>query len=172
MMMQAIEAGGIPALTDNIRKEDEDNPKGYYEFEPVKKTKEDPSWVPTARGKVVKLVYRLLYDLPDNEEYRIIFMQRSLTEVLASQRKMLDRSGKEGANVDDAKMKELFKSELQKFEQWVSKKGNFKVLPVNHKDMITNPGPECDKIGKFLSGLFDPKAAAAVVDPSLYRNKA
>ena len=30
MMMQAIEGGGISALTDNIREKDEDNPKGYF----------------------------------------------------------------------------------------------------------------------------------------------
>ena len=65
MMMQILEAGGIPILTDNIRKFDEDNPKGYYEFEPVKKTKNDPSWVPKAKGKAIKIIYRLIQDLPD-----------------------------------------------------------------------------------------------------------
>ena len=45
--------------------DDEDNPKGYYEFEPVKKTKENASWVTDAVGKVVKMVYMLLYDLPE-----------------------------------------------------------------------------------------------------------
>ena len=64
MMMQAIEAGGLPVLCDHIRSEDDDNPRGYYEFEPVKKTKIDPSWVPGARGMVVKVIYSLLYDLP------------------------------------------------------------------------------------------------------------
>jgi len=32
MMMQALEAGGMPILTDNVRKSDQDNPKGYFEF--------------------------------------------------------------------------------------------------------------------------------------------
>ena len=77
MMMQAINAGGMDALTDNIRKKDEDNPRGYYEFEPVKKTKQDASWLADARGKVVKMVYRLLYDLPaEGYEYRVVFMRR------------------------------------------------------------------------------------------------
>ena len=96
MMMQVIEAGGIPALTDNPRARDEDNPQGYYEFEPVKQTRDDPSWVPGARGKVVKMVYRLLYDLPGDQDYRVIFMRRNIDEVLTSQKKMLQRSGKPG----------------------------------------------------------------------------
>ncbi|MCP4602809.1 MAG: sulfotransferase family protein [Proteobacteria bacterium] len=172
MMIQALEAGGIPALTDNIRKQDEDNPKGYYEFEPVKKTKQDPSWVETAGGKVVKVIYKLLYDLPENYEYRVVFMQRNLDEVLASQKKMLERSGNPGAGVDDQKMAELFRAQLAKFDQWVAAHKNFSILPVNHKDMITSPEAECKKIGDFLGGILDVDAAAAVVDPSLYRNKA
>jgi len=42
MMMRMREAGGIPALIDNIRKPDEDNPRGYYEYEPVKQTARTP----------------------------------------------------------------------------------------------------------------------------------
>jgi hypothetical protein len=30
MMMKMLEAGGIPPLTDNVRKADHDNPGGYY----------------------------------------------------------------------------------------------------------------------------------------------
>ena len=82
MMMKAIHAGGIAPVIDHICAADEDNPKGYYEFEPVKKTKEDASWLKDAPGKVVKMVYRLLYDLPTDDQYRVVFMRRDLTEVL------------------------------------------------------------------------------------------
>ena len=91
MMMRMLEAGGIPPLIDNLRRPNEDNPGGYYEFEPVKRTKQDPSWLTTAGGKVVKMVYRLLYDLPTGYEYRVIMMRRTLEEVLASQEAMLKR---------------------------------------------------------------------------------
>ena len=64
MMMQMLQAGGIPILTDNVRQADDDNPRGYYEFEPVKRTKQDPSWLNAANGKAVKMVYLLLRDLP------------------------------------------------------------------------------------------------------------
>ncbi|MBW2145096.1 MAG: sulfotransferase domain-containing protein [Deltaproteobacteria bacterium] len=171
MMMQAIEAGGIPALTDNIRKKDEDNPEGYYEFEPVKKTKDDPSWVPGARGKVVKMVYALLYDLPEEYEYRVIFMRRNMDEVLASQKIMLERSDKKGATISDEKLAKLFEAQLDKFDHWIAARKNFPVLSVNYKDMITSPKAQCERINKFLGGVLDSDASAAVVDPSLYRNK-
>jgi len=171
MMMQLIEAGGIPALADHLRTKDEDNPRGYYEFEPVKSTKNDPSWVPTARGKVVKMVYLLLYDLPGDYEYRVIFMRRDLDEVLASQKVMLQRLGKEGARVSDEELKELFKAQLKKFEQWIAAQKNFSMLSVAYKDMVTAPRAECERINQFLGGVLDCDAAAAAVDPSLYRNR-
>ena len=36
LMMQMLSAGGLPALTDDLREADESNPRGYFEFEPVK----------------------------------------------------------------------------------------------------------------------------------------
>jgi len=171
MMMQVIEAGGIPALTDNVRTKDEDNPQGYYEFEPVKKTREDPSWVPGARGKVVKMVYRLLYDLPADQEYRVIFMRRNVDEVLASQKKMLQRSGKPGAAVSDEKLKELFMEELERFDRWIAAQPNFSIIEVDYSDMVASPATQCKRINGFLGGVLDGDRAAAVVDPSLYRNR-
>ena len=171
MMMQVIEAGGVPALTDNLRTRDEDNPQGYYEFEPVKKTKEDPSWVPGARGKVVKMVYRLLYDLPDDQEYRVIFMRRNIDEVLASQKIMLQRSGKQGAAISDERLKELFVGELEKFEHWIATRKNFSILSVDYSDMVASPGTQCKRINEFLGGVLDCERSAAAVDPSLYRNR-
>jgi hypothetical protein len=171
MMMQAIEAGGIPALTDNLRKKDEDNPKGYYEFEPVKKTKDDPSWVPGARGKVVKMVYRLLYDLPEEYEYRVIFMLRNMDEVLVSQKTMLERSGKQGARISDEKLAELFKAQLEQFDHWIAARKNFSIISVDYKDMIASPKVQCERINNFLGGVLDIDASTAAVDPSLYRNR-
>ena len=74
LMMQMLDSGGMEVVTDNIRTADVDNPKGYYEFERVKKIKEDSSWLKDTRGKVFKMVSMLLYDLPSDEEYKIIFM--------------------------------------------------------------------------------------------------
>jgi hypothetical protein len=171
MMMQVLEAGGIPVLTDNIRKKDEDNPKGYYEYELVKKTKQDPSWVPGAQGKVVKVIYSLIYDLPSGFDYRIVFMERNLDEVLASQKTMLERSNKEGANVSDEKLTEVFKAQLAKFDAWIASRKEFHMLKINHRDMITSPRPQCERVNHFLDGILDLEKAMEAVDPALYRKR-
>ena len=85
MMMRALDAGGIPALSDNSRAADIDNPFGYFEYEPVKALRRQAGWLEAARGHCVKIIYRLLYDLPDTLPYRIVFMERNLDEVIASQ---------------------------------------------------------------------------------------
>ena len=171
MMMQALEAGGLRALIDNIRQADEDNPKGYYEYEPVKKTKEDSSWLTQARGKVVKMVYKLLYDLPDDYEYRVIFMQRSMKETLKSQKTMLERSGKKGAGISDEELAQLFQKQLDDFNRWIAEKPNFKIMYVNYKDIIENPQERFEQVSQFLAGPLDIQAMTTVVDPSLYRNR-
>jgi len=171
MMMQAIEAGGIPVLCDHIRAEDDDNPRGYYEFEPVKKTKANSSWVPGARGMVVKVIYSLLYDLPSDYQYRVVFMERSMAEVLASQKKMLERRDQAGGGVPEEKMAALFRSQLVKFDHWISNQKNFSMLRVNYSDMIDDPEGAVDRVNFYLDGVLNRDAMIRAVDPELYRNR-
>jgi hypothetical protein len=171
MMMNCLHKGGLNVLVDNLRKPDEDNPLGYFEYEPVKKTKQDPSWLKNAPGKVVKMVYRLLYDLPAGYEYRVIFMQRDMAEVLASQKKMLDRSQKSAAEVSDEQMAALYQSDLQKFFHWIARQPHFKMLIVNHRDMLNHTREQCEKISHFLGGRLDVENMIQTVNPLLYRNR-
>lgn len=171
MMMRMLEAGGLPVLVDNLRAADDDNPRGYYEFEPVKKTKEDPSWLREAPGKVVKMVYRLLYDLPADYSYRVVFMRRKLEEVLASQQVMLSRMGKAGGALEDEQAAALFRSQLTKYEQWVARQPNFAVLDVSYNDLLESPAEPARQINAFLGGTLDEAAMRQVVEPQLYRNR-
>jgi len=171
MAMNAIAAGGVEPLVDHVRKADEDNPKGYWEFESVKKTKEDAEWIEQASGKTVKMVYRLLYDLPVNYWYKVVFMRRDLKEVLASQDKMLARSEKSAGAIPDEKMEALFSAELDKCSKWLAEQPNFKVLYIDHRDMINDGLAQAQEINDFLDGGLDVEAMAAVVDPDLYRNR-
>lgn len=171
MMMRMLEAGGLPVMVDHIREADEDNPAGYYEFEAVKQTKQDQGWLGEAAGKAVKMVYRLLYDLPTGQEYRVVFMRRKLEEVLASQQKMLDRHGKNDAAVTDEQMAKLFRTQLEKFEKWIAEQPNFTVLEVSYNDLLADPKPSLEKINQFLGGQLNINAMAGVVDPALYRNR-
>jgi len=171
MMMRMLDEGGIPAITDNIRTADEDNPKGYYEFEPVKKTKEDASWLKDAPGKVVKMVYRLLYDLPPEFNYRVVFMRRRLEEVIKSQEVMLERSGKGGGALSDEQLIALFASEMAKCEKWMTERPNFEYLDVDYNEMVKDPTTLVRRLNDFLGGTLDTNAMAGVVDPSLYRQR-
>jgi len=171
MMMRMIDAGGIPALTDNLRAADDDNPRGYFEFEPVKRTKEDPSWLALAEGKVVKMVYRLLYDLPADREYRVVFMQRNLAEVIASQNVMLDRQGKSAGPLSDEKLMGLFQVELSKADQWLRAQPNFRLLYVNYNAALQDPQPAVRAVNEFLGGDLDTQAMLRVVEPALYRQR-
>ena len=84
-MMQMLDAGGVTVLTDGVRKPGDDNPRGYYEFEPVKRTREDATWIEQARGKAVKVVHLLVGDLPMDRPYAVVFMRRDLAVVRRSQ---------------------------------------------------------------------------------------
>jgi hypothetical protein len=171
LMMKMLEAGGLPVLVDNVREADVDNPRGYYEFEPVKALKSDASWVGPARGKAVKMVYLLLLDLPAGHEYRVLFMRRNLDEILASQKAMLDRLGK-ASPLDDTKMAALFRDGLARFDAWVGGRPNFQVLDVSYNAMVSDPAPLAREVDRFLGGGLDLDAMTRVVDPSLYRNRA
>ena len=171
MMMRMVDAGGVTALTDNIRRADEDNPRGYFEYEPVKKTKEDPSWLTHAGGRVVKMVYRLLYDLPPGREYRVIFMRRHLTEVVSSQDVMLNRRGRQSGALSKEKLVGLFEQQLTEFDAWVSRHPNFKVLYVSYNDTLENPAATVQAVNTFLGGRLDTVAMSRVVEPDLYRQR-
>ncbi len=171
MMMQMLDSGGLPVLTDDIRKADDDNPRGYYEFEPVKKTKQDASWLESACGKVVKMVHLLLLDLPTDHKYRIIIMRRNLDEVVRSQNVMLDRQGKKGGDLSDEKVKEIFELQLRQVDKYLQDHPNFDVLYVNYNEMIENPRPAVTAVNDFLGGFLDTQAMTNVVEPSLYRQR-
>ena len=91
MLMQMLAAGGMDILSDGLREADEDNPRGYLEFEPVKNLLNDSKWLFEARGKAVKIVAPLLAALPPGLPCRVILSERDLDEVLDSQERMLAR---------------------------------------------------------------------------------
>jgi hypothetical protein len=169
MMMQMLAAGGMPLLTDGVRAPDWDNPRGYFEFEPVKRTREDPSWVPIAVGKAVKMVTVLLRDLPPGFDYRVILIYRDPEEILASQKAMLGRLGRKGAEAPDEQLKDLFQKELERASKWMAAQPNFRTLAVSYRDCIGDPVAVAGSVNAFLDGKRDILKMAGVVDGTLYR---
>lgn len=172
MMMKMLEAGGLPILTDNLREADANNPKGYYEFERVKELPNgDYGWIPEAGGKVVKIVTGLIMELPSDHKYRVVFMQRAMKEVLASQKKMLGRLGQQDDKIEDDKMKKIYQEHLKQVNAWIAKQPNIEVLYVNYNTMLDNPLESLQKVNEFLGGGMDVNALAGVVDRELYRER-
>ncbi len=170
LMMQMLDGGGVPVVTDHVRTADTDNPRGYYEYERVKKIdKEDPSWLEEIRGRAVKMVSMLLYDLPPGERYRIIFLERDLDEVLQSQEKMLQRLGRTAAPREQ--MKRSFTLHLERLHDWLRRQPHMQVLRLRYTDLVADPHGQAQRLREFLGGGPDVAGMAAAVDPSLYRNK-
>lgn len=172
MMMKVLEAGGMEIYTDNLRVADEDNPKGYYELEQVKALKDgDVSWVEEAPGKAVKVISQLLEFLPSNQKYKIIFMRREISEILASQKQMLIRRG-EASDGDDAKMSDMFQEHLKRVRVWLANQPNMDVLYVDYNTLMGDPDPEIKQVAKYLGLTENLEAMLAVPDKKLYRQKA
>lgn len=172
MMMRMLNVGGVPALTDNIRAADEDNPYGYFEFEPAKRTREDAGWLPQAEGKVVKMAHLLLHDLPRDRQYDVIFMRRSLEEVVRSQNALLARTGRpRDESLSDERIQEIFRGQLRETEEFLAGENAFRVLYVNYHGVIKNPQAAAAEVNEFLGGRLNESAMADVVDASLYRQR-
>ncbi len=174
MMMQMLETGGLEILTDNIRTADQDNPKGYYEFEVVKKLAKDENkeWLNGAKDKVVKVISQLLKDLPQEHNYRVIFMNRKMEEILFSQKQMLIRRGVTTDSISDEELAKLFQKHLGQVESWLEKQPNFDVLYISYNEVLKDPEEFVDRVNKFLGGHLDVDSMKSVVDKSLHRQRA
>jgi hypothetical protein len=172
MMMRMIAAGGVPVLGDGLRAADEDNPLGYFEYEPVKATRRDAGWVPGARGKVVKIVHALLTALPDGYRYRVVMMHRDLDEVLASQAKMLARGGHADGAAPPHVLKRAYASQLRDLDRWLDERPQFERLDVHYDEVVADPAGQAERVAAFLDLGGRSGAMAAAVDSTLYRNRA
>jgi len=171
MMMKMLTAGGLELLTDNIRIADEDNPKGYFEFERVKQIENDKAWLEDARGRVVKLISALLKHLPQAYNYKVIFMRRAMPEILASQRQMLIRRGEPADTVPDDKMAAMFKKHVAQVESWLAAQPNIEVLYVSYNEVMKDSRPHAERINIFLGGSLKVEEMVGVVDRALYRQQ-
>jgi len=171
LLMQMLQAGGMPLLTDGRRAPDEHNPRGYFEDERVKHSRTDLSWLEEARGRAVKVVHLLLFHLPTDRDVRVIFMLRDLEEVMASQRVMLHKQGRTAATLDDAKLAGIFTKQIALARQWLFERPNFGVLYVNHSDVMDNPAVTAGQINLFLGGNLAVAKMTEAVNPALHRQR-
>lgn len=172
MMMQILEAAGIEPFTDNRRKSDESNPKGYYEHDAIKLLASNNEPIHHAGGKATKVIAQLLPFLPMRYSYKIIFMKRDLDEVIQSQETMLKRLGKLNEESAVFNMKEAFESSLKRVERWAEPKRNVEILYLIYKDCVNDPEKAAEVLTEFLGREISEPQILRVVDSKLYRNKA
>ena len=170
MMMRMLEQGGIPVLTDNYRKADEDNPRGYYEFEAVKKLEKDASWLAEAVNKAVKIIYIFLYRLPSNYKYKVLFLKRNLEDVVLSQKAML-RHRQEADRMTDQQLIDAFTSQLKQLDTWLAGQPHIALHYLSYEDVVAEPARAAEEIRSFLRRDLDVNAMIESVDPKLHRNK-
>jgi hypothetical protein len=173
MMMKMLEAGGVPIMTDSERVADIDNPKGYFEFERIKNLEKetDKSYVRQGRGQALKVISFLIKDLPDDNDYRVIFMRRDLGEVITSQNKMIDRLGTTDASAAEEAMKEAYRNDIVRTRLMCKARPNFELIEVHYKATVEDAPGTASKVNAFLGGQLDEDAMRAAVDGSLYRNR-
>jgi len=172
MAMKMLEAGGMRVMTDRLRTADEDNPKGYYEDERVKDLHRDgdKTWLREARGSVIKVISFLLKSLPPDNNYQVLFMHRSLREIVASQNRMLVRRGEVNETADERALALL--EEQVRDARFFLRRPQFKVLELNYKETLDGPEAQARRIAEFLGRPLDVAKIADVVDQQLYRNRA
>ena len=172
LMMSMLQAAGLPLLTDETRAADEDNPRGYFELDAVKRTRKDNKWVEDAAGKAVKVIHLLLYDLPPDRSYDIIIMRRDMREVVASQRKMLKRRSAPGAKLSDQQLRHALERQLIQVTAYLNRNKNFRVLAVDYNDLLEKPAEQSARVLAFVESEESPETVSAVIDQSLWRNRA
>jgi hypothetical protein len=167
-MMQMLAVGGMTLLTDYQRKPDADNPRGYCEWEPAKRLPQQPALIDAAEGKVVKIISQLLPFLPEGRDYKVLFMERPIAQVLASQKEMLRRRSSADSARDDV-MAELFIKHLKDVHSRISKRMPFCLL--SYPKLVRDPRRLAQTVKDFLGLDLDVEAMARAVDPALYRNR-
>ncbi len=170
LTMQMLGAGGMIVLTDHERKPDADNPRGYSEWEPAKLLPKQPDRIDEAEGKAVKVISQLLLSVPEGRNYKVIFMERPLPEVLASQDEMLRRRGKSDSLSHDL-MSAAFTKHLREVNAWLKRRTDISLCRVQYKQLLHDPAGSVETIRNFLALDLNVEAMARKVDLSLYRNR-
>jgi tetratricopeptide (TPR) repeat protein len=171
LMMQMLKAGGLEVKTDHERAADHDNPEGYFEWEQIKRLGENPDLLAHAVGRAIKVISALIPALPEMHHYRVIFMDRPIAEVVASQKKMIDRRRTRGANLTPDKLAETLAQHRTTILRGMESSPNFEVLEIDYPDLVAKPDVWIERINHFLGGNLNAAAMAGCVKPSLHRNR-
>jgi len=171
--MAMLQAGGLPIATDGLRRADDHNPAGYFEFERVKTLDKDAdkSWLRDVRGQAIKIISFLLTELPESNNYRVIFMHRPIEEVLRSQQTMLRDTAPAPDSIPDERLAAGYQRHLDEVSQLLRRRACFEVLKVDYVAAVADPVVTALRVSEFLGGGLDVPRMTAVIDQRLHRNR-
>ena len=176
LLMQLLEAGGMPVMTDDKRAADMDNLRGYYEWEAIKQIGKKPELLDddALHGRAIKCISMLLPMMPAKHDYKVVFITRPIAEVVASQHAMTTRLGTKGANLDAEQLERGLRAHREEVRKWAAAAPHIEVLEIDYPTLVCDPEPTISKLVVFLGRerLPNEVAMAAVIDPSLYRKRA
>jgi predicted AlkP superfamily phosphohydrolase/phosphomutase/tetratricopeptide (TPR) repeat protein len=167
LLMQMLKKGGLDVLSDENRKADASNPKGYFEYQPVMSIHKNNTWLELAQDKSVKVVAPLLKFLSPKYRYKVIFMKRDLGEVIQSQQKMIGKN----TDVLPVNLFEAYQKQMNQVEVWKNKEPSVELIYVDYKEVLNHPEASIKKVIDFVGTDLDMSQMVSCVDHSLYRNK-
>ena len=169
MLMQILDAGGLPCVFDESRKPDENNPKGYFELEGgkiINKLIDGSFPLDKYKGKIIKITAYGIKFLPPGK-YKIIYSERNIEETLDSMEKMAKLTDKKREET-----KKAFMSLNKMIKKQINSRADIDALFVNYNQILTNPSKNIKKIHQYLNMPEDTLSEMLnVVDRKLYRNR-
>jgi len=171
LICKLLAAGGMSILSDGERRADVDNPRGYLEWERIKQLPKDPTCIAERKAKAVKVISQLLLSLPPEHQYRVIFMERPLPEVMVSQDEMLRRRGTFDPSGDNSVVARAFQDHLYQIEVWFKVNPTWRCAECSTTSVLRAPKETAESIAKFLQVPLDVEAMARQVDETLYRQR-
>jgi len=173
--MQMLIAAGIEPIADDQRLQDKDNPRGYFEHEQVMHLVQDTAIFNDSSGKAIKVIHALLKHIPRDRPLAVIFLERDLDEVLASQSAMLQRLGRPQPTLSQDRMRDALARQIRVARDDLKARPDTLVLDVQHRRLVADPNSTSRQIAEFLGPVLDrsldSQAMARCVDPSLYRQR-
>jgi hypothetical protein len=127
----------------------------------------DNSWLGKAQNKTVKVVAPLLKFLDPKFRYKVIFMNRDLTEVVKSQQKMVGKN----SDILPVKLFESYNKHLNQVEIWKDNEPGVELIYVDYKEVLFNTDQVLDKVTSFIGVDLDKSEMIKSIDKTLYRNK-
>jgi hypothetical protein len=159
LVMQMLEAGGMECFKDFI------NPA-------QKNSTEYNSILEHTGNKAVEITASNLLYLPDNYQYKIIFVERELIENVMSHHKEIRRYKRE-AEEFPMQLWEEFKQVLVRVKAYIDRHPNIDSLTLNHHEILNDPISAAIEIVVFLNRDMDINRMHSIVNSDLnhYRRK-